>query len=252
MSETGSPRLPLVAPLLVVLALAPIAARAQSPGPPQIPDEFTNLQLLPEDISKQELVATMRGWGRDLGVGCRHCHVGSDEGMDFASDEREAKRETRGMLVLTRKINGDLDAAESQQVTCYTCHHALPHPPRSIGDELASASKQRGVEGAIARFRDLHEQYYGTGRYDLSASGLVGVAQELAEAGQGEDALQLLALGLELFPESADVHAGYGHIYAATGQPERAKESFEKALELDRRNRSARRGLRELERAAQQ
>jgi tetratricopeptide (TPR) repeat protein len=229
---------------LAVLTLIPLRAAAQ------IPDEFTNLKLLPEDITREELVATMREWAGALGVRCAHCHVGPDDlqGMDFATDEREAKRETREMLVLTRAINDDyLDAAAGQAVTCYTCHHALPSPPRSTGEELAAASKRRGVAGAIARFRELHDWYYGTGRYDLSASGLVGVAEGYLEAGQGDDALQMLALGLELFPESADVHAGYGHAYVALEQPERARESFEKALAIDRRNRSARRGLRDLQ-----
>lgn len=237
------------------LRVIPLAAFTllSIPASAQIPDEFTNLTLLPGDISKDELVATMRGWAGDLGVRCSHCHLGqSIEGMDFPSDEREAKRVTREMLILTRSINDDLESEEGQEVTCYTCHHNLANPPRAIGVELAAASKRRGVTGAIERFRDLHKSYYGTGRYDLSARALAGVAQELVEAGQGEDALLMLAFGLEIFPESADVHAGYGHAYVALEQPERARESFEKALELDRRNRSARRGLRELRSEGQQ
>jgi hypothetical protein len=44
----------------------------------QIPDKFTNLQVLPKDVAKRELVAAMRGIASDLGVRCAHCHVGPD------------------------------------------------------------------------------------------------------------------------------------------------------------------------------
>jgi hypothetical protein len=112
------PPLALIASL--GLALAPAGAAAQ------IPDEFVNLQLLPQDISKDELVATMSGWAEDLGVRCGHCHVGPDDlqGMDFATDEREAKEVTREMLVLTRAINHDYlkDPQAGEDVTCHTCH----------------------------------------------------------------------------------------------------------------------------------
>src|SRR5688500_13932467 len=44
----------------------------------QIPTEFKNLQVLPKDISRADLVQTMRQVATDLGVRCTHCHVGPD------------------------------------------------------------------------------------------------------------------------------------------------------------------------------
>ena len=79
--------------LLVILFVAstPVAA--------QIPDEFTNLKVLPKDISKREMVSIMRSFAGALGVRCKHCHVGEDpnslEGYDFASDDPEPKRVAR-------------------------------------------------------------------------------------------------------------------------------------------------------------
>ena len=76
----------------------------------QIPDEFTNLKLLPKDISKGELIGTMRDWAVGLGVRCSHCHVGPDnlQGTDFASDKKKSKQTARRMLKMSRAINGDL------------------------------------------------------------------------------------------------------------------------------------------------
>ena len=78
--------------VLVALALATSAAA-------QIPDQFTNLKVLPKDIAKGELVSLMREFSGALGVRCGHCHVGESatslEGFDFAADDKEPKRVAR-------------------------------------------------------------------------------------------------------------------------------------------------------------
>ena len=53
-----------IATLLLCLAL---------PATAQIPDSFDNLQVLPGDISKPELMDIMRQFAGDLGVRCNHC-----------------------------------------------------------------------------------------------------------------------------------------------------------------------------------
>jgi hypothetical protein len=44
----------------------------------QIPDKFTNLQVLPKEISKADLVSLMRNYAGDLNVRCGFCHTGGD------------------------------------------------------------------------------------------------------------------------------------------------------------------------------
>ena len=57
------------------------AAQAGAGGrggqPPAAP---TNLQVLPKDISREELIATMRGYTAGLGVQCNYCHVQEGRG----------------------------------------------------------------------------------------------------------------------------------------------------------------------------
>jgi hypothetical protein len=48
---------------------------AGTPAAAQFPDKFTNLKVLPKDISKRELESTMRGFAFALSVRCDHCHV---------------------------------------------------------------------------------------------------------------------------------------------------------------------------------
>ncbi|MCH8304047.1 MAG: hypothetical protein IIB94_02830 [Candidatus Marinimicrobia bacterium] len=61
----------------------------------QIPDKFFNLRVLPTDISKRDLINTMKGATRGLGVRCEFCHVGEGDDLskfDFVSDDKEHKK----------------------------------------------------------------------------------------------------------------------------------------------------------------
>src|SRR5947209_2991413 len=77
------------------------------------PDEgvFHNLQVFPQNITHDELIAAMRGFARSLGVRCDHCHManppGSKEEFDFPSDAKPEKKAARTMLRMTRTINAN-------------------------------------------------------------------------------------------------------------------------------------------------
>ena len=77
-------------------------ADAQRPAANPIPDRFVNLQVLPKDISKDQLVTIMKQLSVTFEVRCSHCHTVSDDLKDgsFDSDEKEVKRRTRELLKL--------------------------------------------------------------------------------------------------------------------------------------------------------
>ena len=176
----------------------------------QIPTEFTNLQLLSAEIDRGQLVATMRDWAGGLGVRCNYCHVGSDNlvGANFASDDKPTKRTARAMLTMARSINrellADLPTVENGQrhqvVSCYTCHRGVAKPPQNIGVALGAIYGAGGIDAATAEYRRLRDEHFARGRYDLSESGLVGLAQTLVELGIPADAVPLLRMGLEFYP----------------------------------------------------
>src|SRR3954467_6116960 len=60
-------------------------------GPPPPPQ---NLQILPKDIARPELLATMRGFTQALGVQCNYCHIAEGQGgrNDFAADDKQLKK----------------------------------------------------------------------------------------------------------------------------------------------------------------
>lgn len=109
----------------------------------QIPDEFTNLQVLHDTLSRQTLIRTMKGFTRALGVRCEFRHVGDParglSSFDFASDENKHKDIARTMLRMVRNINEEqltaLPFRAGIKVECMTCHRGNKEP-RFIEDVL--------------------------------------------------------------------------------------------------------------------
>ncbi|MFQ5708472.1 MAG: c-type cytochrome [bacterium] len=218
----------------------------------QIPDKFTNLKVLPKDISKSELLENMKSFARGLGVRCQYCHVG-EEGkplstFDFASDKKPEKAAARVMIKMRETINGlfltQLDREESHglQVNCVTCHHGQPHP-ETIEQVLSEELDEKGVEAAIKKYRDLREKYYGGFTYDFQEGVLANFAFQLVPAGRLDEALAILKLNLEFHPQSAITYQALGEVYAMQGDKATAIENLKKSLEIDPQNRRAKNRL---------
>lgn len=235
---------------LYVLSLSTWPVTAQG-----IPDEFTNLKVFPEDIAQQQLVSAMRGFSMGLGVRCEFCHEGEPgqplSTFDFASDDKETKLKAREMLRMVEAINSDhlaRLASRSEpaiEVSCATCHHGQSRPRTLVG-VLLEAYSDGGAHAAATKYAELREQYYGSWTFDFGEFQLVQVAQQLAAAGHYADGIQLLSLNLEQFPGSASTHFAVGEIHLAAADTSAAIASYERSLELDPRNRAARRRLADL------
>ena len=115
---------------------AACAAMQQQQASDPLPDQAggRNLQVLPQNIPHDELLKTMRGFARSLGVRCDNCHVanprGSKERFDFPSDAKPEKTIARTMIRMTRDINGTLRKRipDAEPVTCWTCHRGHKEP----------------------------------------------------------------------------------------------------------------------------
>lgn len=206
----------------------------------QIPRTFTNLQVLPRDISRAELIATMRGFAGALGVRCTHCHVGPDnlQGMDFATDEKLTKQIARTMLRMVRSMNAKylskLPAREAprQEVGCLMCHRREQQPPRPLDQILLATVKERGVDAGAAEYRTLRKDQFGSGLYDFRQPTLNIVATRLREEKRFEDAIAILKLNAEMFPESADVQANLGEASREKGDLDDAESYYKRALAM--------------------
>jgi tetratricopeptide (TPR) repeat protein len=220
----------------VAVLLSPTARSAAEDEP-----EFKNLQVLPADIESNELWRLMRfELVGGLGVRCSYCHVGEEgaplDDYDFASDAKAPKRKAREMLRMVRAINethlaGLEDRAQPPvRVSCFTCHHGVTEP-RTIQEILFGELRQGGPEAAVARYRDLREQYYGKAAYDFGPTVLTHVAIVLGDEERHAEAIPLLELNLEQHPEFWYSYFLLGD-YLADGDRPRAIGHLERALEL--------------------
>lgn len=247
------PTLPLVAAAALAGALA-----LGGGAPAQIPDRFTNLRVLPKEISKAELVTTMKSFTRALGVRCEHCHAtkpGVDpaaaglEDLDFASDAREAKQRAREMVRMVRSINDDhlakLTGGTMIRVQCMTCHRGVVEP-ETIDDRMARLLEEEDAAAAIADYRELRAEYRESGVYNFDERPLNALAERLLAKGQADDALAFLTLNVEFHPESARAHLFLGEAHLARGERDAARAAFEESLELEPENPLTKKRLAEL------
>lgn len=124
--------------LIAAFVLAACAAMQQQKAQIRADEGvFHNLQVFPQNITHDELIAAMRGFARGLGVRCNHCHVanppGSAEEFDFPNDSKSEKQAARQMLRMVRAVNADYLSKVNphrQEVTCWTCHQGQTVPPQ--------------------------------------------------------------------------------------------------------------------------
>jgi tetratricopeptide (TPR) repeat protein len=214
----------------------------------EIPDTFTNLKVFPQDIGKRQLMGAMRDFTTSLGVRCTFCHVqktpGDFDSIDWASDGLEHKVTARGMMEMVRTVNGELlpkaVTGEGARVKCITCHRGLKDP-RTLDEVLLQAAEKDGVDVALARYRELREEYFGSGSYDFNPGTLASVAETLAQSrGDMEGAVKVLDLGLEMNPEDLSTHVMKSQVLVILGDKEGALASAQAALKIDPENEQAR------------
>lgn len=214
-----------------------------SPAEAQVPDRFTNLQVLPKDSARAELVWLMRSYASALGVRCEHCHVGAEnpdfKGTDFASDAKESKRTARVMMKMVRAINEESlprpAAASPARVECVTCHRGQK-VPRTLDAEITEVLEQKGAAAAVARYRELRAAWFGRGGYDFGQGTLNQVGERLLKAGRAADALALLDLNLEFFPDAPWVQYLAGEAHRALGQADQARAAYQRSAALEPEN----------------
>jgi hypothetical protein len=232
---------------IVVLAGAIGAAQAPAGGgQPPPPPPMTNLQILPKDMPRPQVIATMQAFTQALGVACNYCHVQEGRGgrNDFASDEKAPKKAARGMMILARDVNAKLPEAVGKaadattRVGCATCHRGVPIP-KQIADIVADASTTGGSAAGLAKFKELREKFYGGQSYDFSEGGLLAVAQRAQAANKTDDAIAYLQANLEYYPKSARTYVAMAQLKNGKGDKAGAIAALEKAVELDPANAQA-------------
>ena len=122
--------------IMAIVLLSGVSLGAQAAFPPK---QFQNLQVMPKDSGPAEVIATMKGFTRALGVRCQFCHVGEEglplEQFDFPSDSKPQKTVARNMMRMLNEITRMVNAAAPREpgaamprVACYSCHRGQTRP----------------------------------------------------------------------------------------------------------------------------
>ena len=229
------------------LICAATSALAQAPAQ----EAPKNLQVLPKDWTRAQVVAVMQNINAALGVGCDYCHVmPQGQPPDMASDDKDKKLSARAMMKVTQGVNASLStefgvpAAELTRIGCITCHRGVP-VPKQIGEILAATSAEKGFDAARAQYNELKGKFYGAQAYDFSESGLIATAQPLVPA-RADEAIRFLQMNLELFPRSARTYVALAGAQQAKNDRAGAIASLEKAIEIEPNNAAAKRTLDQL------
>ena len=118
------------------LQLPPTPVLPGSPAAPFAVPPYKNLKVFPKDVSRADLIGTMKLFSQSLGVRCTFCHVG-EEGrplstFDFPSDAKPNKAIARDMLRMADRLNNQelpaIGGLLDPHVTCYTCHRGSRKP----------------------------------------------------------------------------------------------------------------------------
>jgi len=242
----------LAAAALALLAgVAPVAAQQTAPPRP------TNLQVLPDSISRDELIRIMRGFSLALGVRCSHCHVEREvDGRverDMANDAKPEKRVAREMMRMVASINERLTTLPERadppvQVRCATCHRGAS-TPRLLEDTLMLAYELGGADSLRATYHALRAQHYGRGTYDFSDRPLADLGANLLAEGMAADATAVAALNVDFHPGSVVAVTELARAQLAAGDSSAAVASWRRVLEIEPNNRQATEALARIERA---
>jgi hypothetical protein len=101
----------------------------------------TNLQVLPKNLTGDQVHEIMHKWEADLGASCSTCHAADPKNigpngrprLNYADDSKPEKATARLMYKMTEEINTQYISKvdnSGDPVTCGTCHrgHLGPQP----------------------------------------------------------------------------------------------------------------------------
>jgi hypothetical protein len=120
---------------------APGQAPPAGARPPRSFPAPTNLQVLPKNLTGEQVHEIMEKWEGSLGAHCNTCHAADPKNigpngrprLNFADDSKEDKLTARLMYRMTEDINKNYIAKVPNSdtgVSCGTCHrgHLGPEP----------------------------------------------------------------------------------------------------------------------------
>jgi tetratricopeptide (TPR) repeat protein len=186
------------------------------------------------------------GWGVQPGnTGFGFWHWG-DNG-DLRAYTVTYKDRGKGFVYFANSNNGlaiaeavtSLIVDDHQYALDWLDYEKHDNPKRLARLSVEKAFMNEGIESGLQKIEEAKETFP-----ELVEEGsLTEMARYLGDSGKQDEAIAVLKVCLESFPESADAHLGLGLAYLEIGENQSSLESFESSLKIRKGNRLATRGL---------
>jgi CubicO group peptidase (beta-lactamase class C family) len=143
-------------------------------------------------------------------------------------------QEDRTLIVLLNNTGGAPLMPIAQGIGDLLVGREPQAPKRSIARVLQSTMREKGIEAAVAQYRELKEESpsdYGLGQGELNQLGY-----SLLAGGRVDDAITIFNLNVEAFPQSWNVYDSLAEAYAAKGEKALAIKNYAHSIELNPEN----------------
>jgi tetratricopeptide (TPR) repeat protein len=150
----------------------------------------------------------------------------------------------KNLIVLLDNTGQNVDR-QADTITRILYNQPYDLPKMSIIPLLEKFIADKGVEGAIAAYRDLKAKQAAT--YDFSEAELNQLGYRLMLTGKLKEAIEIFKLNVEGYPQSFNTYDSLAEAYMNMNQRELAIANYKKSLELNPNNTNAAAALKKLE-----
>jgi tetratricopeptide (TPR) repeat protein len=107
-------------------------------------------------------------------------------------------------------------------------------PRKSIAETLSGTIASSGVDAAVKQYHDLKAAAPAT--YNFDEGQLNGLGYRLVRANKFKEAIRILQLNVEAYPQSSNVYDSLGEAYMDDGNKPQAIANYQKSLRLNPKN----------------
>jgi tetratricopeptide (TPR) repeat protein len=119
----------------------------------------------------------------------------------------------------------------SQGITEILYNQPFEKPKSSIAETLLSTVMQKGINAALAQYRELKSKQFDS--YNFAQTELNSLGYELINRGKMKEAIEIFKLNVANFPNSGNTYDSLAETYLEIGEKELALKFYKKALEVE-------------------
>jgi CubicO group peptidase (beta-lactamase class C family) len=169
----------------------------------------------------KETVATIQHGGGINGFNTLICRVPGD----------------KHLIVLLNNTGGAPLSPIARSILGILYDKPFSPPKKSVANELLATIQDKGIPAGLAFYREMLSQH--KEEYSLVESEMNVCGYEFINLKKYDEAIAILELNTEAFPQSSNTYDSLGEAYMLSGNREQAINNYQKSLELDPKNANA-------------